>query len=255
MRQNYNDLGLRGIYAIWWRETIVFFREKPRIVSVIINPIIWLLLFGGGLGASVNISGIDYQQFIFAGILVQTFLFSSLFYGAYLVWDKKIDLLKSILVSPLGRSQIFLGKVFGGVTISIIETIIVLIVGYLIGIPLTLYAALAAIMIVIVASAALTAVGLTIGSFMESPEGFQLISSLVIFPLFFLSGALFPPENLPGPLGILVSLNPITYIVDSLRGVLMETQYFSSSLNLTALIGFLIVTNIIGMKAFERMKI
>ena len=245
---------LAGIYAVWWREIIVFMRESPRIISSVASPIIWLVVFGAGLGGSVTISGLDYQHFIFGGILVQTFLFSSLFYGAYLVWDRKIDVLKAVLVSPLSRSSIFLGKVLGGVTISLVESVIVLILGYLLGMENSPAVMLTALAVVAVASAGLTALGLTVGSFMESPEGFQLLSSLVLFPLFFLSGALFPISNLSGPLGLIASVNPVTYIVDLLRGVLSNVHYFPFSIDIAALAIFLLAANLVGIWAFDRMK-
>ncbi|TRO50412.1 ABC transporter, partial [Candidatus Bathyarchaeota archaeon] len=163
-----------GISAIWQREILTFFREKPRIVSAAINPIFWLITFGAGLGSTVAISGINYQQFIFAGIIVQTVLFSSIFYGSYLVWDRRIDLLKAVLVTPLSRQSIFFGKVLSGVTFSLIQTAIILAFGVVIGINYTFASLGLVILTVAVAAAALTAVGLTIGSVMTSPEGFQL---------------------------------------------------------------------------------
>ena len=244
---------LRGIYAIWWRESLVFFRETPRIISAITSPIIWLVIFGAGFGPSIDV-GSDYRQFIFAGILVQTFLFSSLFYGAYLVWDRKIDVLKAVLVSPLGRTSIFLGKVLGGVTISLLESVIVLAIGYLLGMQYSPLTALAVLGLIALASAGLTALGLTIGSFMDSPEGFQLLFGIVLFPLFFLSGALFPVGNLEGALGVLSSVNPVTYIVDLLRGTISGVFYFSPELDSGALAIFVVLSNLAGILAFRRMK-
>jgi ABC-2 type transport system permease protein len=247
-------MNLKGVYAIWWREMTVFMRETPRVVSAIVSPVIWLFIFGAGLGASVNIQGIDYQQFIFAGVITQTFLFTSIFYGAYLVWDKRIDLLKSILVSPLSRATIFFGKVLGGVTISVFESLIVLFFGIFIGIQYTPMSFLMTVAVVIIASAIFTSIGLTIGSTMESPEGFQLLSSFLLFPLFFLSGALFPLDNLPGWLSTVTSVNPVTYVVDMLRGTLVGNYHFDPSHNLLLLGVFLVITSAIGVEAFRRMK-
>jgi len=247
-------MSLNGIYAIWWREMTVFMRETPRVVSAIVSPVIWLFIFGAGLGASVEIQGLDYQRFIFAGVLTQTFLFTSIFYGAYLVWDKRIDLLKSILVSPLSRATIFFGKVLGGVTISLFESLIVLFFGIFIGIQYTPMSFLTTVAVVIIASAIFTSIGLTIGSMMESPEGFQLLSSFLLFPLFFLSGALFPLDNLPGWLSTVTSINPVTYVVDMLRGTLVGTYHFDPSYNLILLGVFLIITSAVGVMAFTRMK-
>jgi ABC-2 type transport system permease protein len=245
---------LKGISAIWQREILTFLREKPRIISAAINPIFWLITFGAGLGSTVAIAGINYQQFIFAGIIVQTVLFSSIFYGSYLVWDRRIDLLKAVLVTPLSRQSIFFGKVLGGVTFALIQTVIILVFGFFIGINYTFVSIGLVVLTVTFAASALTAVGLTIGSLMTSPEGFQLITTFVIFPLFFLSGALFPLENLPVYLATLTTVNPVTYIVDTLRGLLIGSQYYGGLENVIVLVGFTLVANIIGVIAFKRMR-
>ena len=245
---------LRGVSAIWQREMLTFSREKPRIVSAAINPIFWLLTFGAGLGSTVSIEGINYQQFIFAGIIVQTILFSSIFYGAYLVWDRRIDLLKAILVTPLSRSSIFFGKVLSGVTFALIQSSIILIFGLFMNINYTFFSVFLVILTIVVTATGLTALGLIIGSFMTSPEGFQLITTFVIFPLFFLSGALFPLYNLPVYLGMLTSINPVTYIVDMLRGLLIGLQYYGTIENLLVMTGFALVALFIGTLAFERMR-
>jgi ABC-2 type transport system permease protein len=247
-------MNLAGISAIWQREILTFVREKPRIISAAINPIFWLITFGAGLGSTVAIAGINYQQFIFAGIIVQTVLFSSIFYGSYLVWDRKIDLLKAVLVTPLSRHSIFFGKVLSGVTFALIQTAIILAFGFFIGINYTFASIALVVLIVAVAAAALTAVGLTIGSLLTSPEGFQLIITFVIFPLFFLSGALFPLENLPPYLATLTAVNPLTYIVDALRGLLIGLQYYGGIENILVLAGFALAANLIGIQAFRRMR-
>ena len=247
-------MNLNGISAIWQREILTFLREKPRIISAAINPIFWLVTFGAGLGSTVSISGINYQQFIFAGIIVQTMLFSSIFYGSYLVWDRRIDLLKAVLVTPLSRQSIFFGKVLSGVTFALIQTAIILAFGFFIGISYTFASIGLVIMIVALAAAALTAIGLTIGSLMTSPEGFQLITTFVIFPLFFLSGALFPLENLPVYLAALTAVNPVTYIVDALRGLRIGIQYFGSFEIIFILAAFALIANLIGIQAFKRMR-
>ena len=234
---------------------LTFFREKPRIVSAVANPILWLLAFGGGLGSSVTIPGVaNYQQYIFAGILMQTFLFSSIFYGAYLVWDRKMDLLKAILVTPLSRSSIFLGKVLGGVTFSLVEGVIILVFGAVISIQYSVLSIILTLVTITVAAAGLTAVGLTIGSYMTSPEGFQLITTFLIFPLFFLSGALYPLTNLNVYIAALNGINPLTYIVDMLRGILIGLQYFGTLENIMVTVGFAAIANLIGIQAFKKMR-
>jgi len=247
-------MNLTGISAIWQREILTFLRERPRIISAAINPIFWLVTFGAGLGSTVAIAGINYQQFIFAGIIVQTLLFSSIFYGSYLVWDRRIDLLKAVLVTPLSRQAIFFGKVLSGVTFALIQTAIILAFGIFIGINYTITSIVLVVLTVALAASALTAVGLTIGSLMTSPEGFQLITTFVIFPLFFLSGALFPLDNLPVYLATLTAVNPVTYIVDVLRGLLIGMQHYGSLENILVLSGFALVANLIGIQAFKMMR-
>ncbi len=247
-------MNLTGLSAIWQREILAFLREKPRIISAVANPLFWLITFGAGLGSTVDIAGINYQQFIFPGIIVQTILFSSIFYGSYLVWDRKIDLLKAVLVTPLSRQIIFLGKVLSGITFAMIQTAIILVFGLFVGMNYTFSSIGLVLLTIIITAAALTAIGLTIGSLMKSPEGFQLIITFVIFPLFFLSGALFPLENLPTYLTLLTTFNPLTYIVDALRGLLVGLQYYSGLENIVVLTGFAVITNLIGIQAFKRMR-
>jgi len=253
---------LIGIYAVWYREFKVFLREKSRIVASIVTPVLWLLIFGGGLGSSVRITGVNYQTFIFPGILAQVVLFSSVFYGVYIVWDRKIDFLKEVLVAPISRVSIFIGKVIGGATDSMIQVLILLILGTIFGaiglipgLQLTIYSFLGALVILFITTTALVSIGLIIGSQMESPEGFQLISSFVIFPIFFLSGALFPINNLPIWLAPFTLLDPVTYAVDALRNVILGSSQFTLFHDMGIIIAFTAVIIAIGTYAFKKMKL
>ena len=219
---------LMGIYAVWWREFKVFQREKSRIVSSIVQPLMWLFLFGSGVGASVSVSDINYQDYIYPGILAMLVLFGSVYFGLYIVWDRKLDVLKAILVAPVSRISIFMGKVLGGCTDVTLQIIVLFLFSFLFpsinpwGIPL-------ALLLLFITSIALVSMGLALGSLFESLEGFQVISAFLIFPLFFLSGALFPVnDKLPGWLRGLVKLNPLTYAVDGVRGVLLNINIFPS---------------------------
>jgi ABC-2 type transport system permease protein len=251
-----------GIGAIWYREWKVFLREKSRIVASAVNPILWLLVFGGGLGRNVSIPGVEYQAFIFPGILAQAVLFSSIFFGVYIVWDRKIDFLKEVLVAPISRTSVFIGKVVGGATDSVVQSVILLTLGAVLGragvIPglhLTAWSFAMALLILALTTAALVSVGLIIGARMDSPEGFQLISSFLLFPTFFLSGALFPIDQLPRWLAPLVRLDPLTYSVDALRHAILGTGHFAPGLDLAVLAAFTVVVIAIGSLAFQRMKV
>jgi ABC-2 type transport system permease protein len=253
---------LKGIYALWYRELKVFVREKSRIVSAIVQPIIWLLVIGGGIGSAVSFGGLNYQTFLYPGILVQSAMFSSIFFGVYIVWDKKIDFLKEVLVAPIARTSIFVGKILGGATDTIIQISILLAIGFvfmqsglLVGVAFNFFTIIAALVILFVATVGLVSVGLIIGSQMESPEGFQLIGTFLIFPMFFLSGALFPIDNLPSWLGSVVLVDPVTYAVDGLRGVMLGSSHFPVLLDFGVMCAFAAVMILIGTYAFKKMKV
>jgi ABC-2 type transport system permease protein len=245
---------LDGLYALWYREFKVFLREKSRIVSSLFTPLLWIVVFGGGLGSSVSLGGTNYQVFIFPGILTMTILFSSIFFGLYIVWDKRIDFFKEVLVAPLSRLTIFAGKTLGGCTDALIQGSLMLAFGVILGVSYSaLMVALVMIFMLVLASAVVS-IGLIIGSFMESPEGFNLIVSFLVFPLFFLSGALFPIDNLPSWLRAFTTLNPVTYAVDGMRGVILGMSTFPVMMDLGILFGFAAVMLGIGSIAFSRMK-
>lgn len=245
---------LSGLLALWLREFKVFTREHSRIVSSVFTPILWLIVFGGGLGSSIVISGMNYQTFIYPGIVSMSVLFTSVFFGVYIVWDKKIDFLKEVLVAPLRRSTIFMGKVIGGMTGSLIQGTIMLLLGPLFGVGYTPVVLIKAYVVVFVMAAGLVSLGLVIGSQMESPEGFGLIVSFVVYPMFFLSGALFPIDNLPPWLGYFVLLDPLTYGVDALRGAMLGTSRFPYLVDLAVITAFAAFMIAVGTQAFKRMK-
>lgn len=245
---------LSGIYAIWEREFKVFLREKSRVISSIISPLFWLLIFGTGLGAHVTLAGTNYQVFLYPGIIVMTCLFTSMFYGVYVLWDKRLDFLKEVLVAPLRRSTIFLGKVLGGITDALLQVTILMILGPFFGIhfgwnliPIYLFLSLLV--------TGTVSLGLTMGSIVESPEAFGLINSMINFPLFFLSGALFPLSDLPAWLTIFTRINPVTYAVDAMRILMLGIGTFNLAIDLSVLAAFALVMIAIGTYAFGKMKL
>ncbi len=245
---------LQGIYAVWWRELKVFQREKSRIVSSIVQPLMWLFLFGTGIGAGVSVGDLNYRDYIYPGVLTMSVLFGSVFFGLYIVWDRKLDVLKAVLVAPVFRISIFLGKVLGGCTDVMLQIIILFLFSFLFpsinprGIPL-------AFVFLLTTSIALVSMGLAIGSLLESLEGFQVISSFLVFPLFFLSGALFPiDEKLPGWLTGLVKINPLTYAVDGVRGALLNLNVFPLYIDFGVIAFFALIMFGLGSVLFGRMK-
>jgi len=243
-----------AIYALWFREFKVFTREKSRIITSIFTPLLWIFVFGGGLGSAVNIGGINYQIFIYPGIVAMSVLFSSVFYGVYIIWDRKIDILKEVLVAPLSRTSIFVGKVLGGCTDSMIQAFIMLLISFAVGVYLSPSAFLLAILILFLLSLSLVSTGLIIGSLMESPEGFNMIVSFLVFPLFFFSGALYPLDKLPLWLSAITYIDPVTYGVDGLRTVTIGISQFPLYFDVGVLGMFAAVMFTVGTRAFERMK-
>ncbi|MCX6660625.1 MAG: ABC transporter permease [Candidatus Bathyarchaeota archaeon] len=244
-----------AIYALWYREFKVFTREKSRVVTSVFTPLLWIFVFGGGLGSTIDIEGINYQVFIYPGVLAMSVLFSSVFYGVYIIWDRKIDILKEVLVAPLSRTSIFVGKVLGGCTDSMIQAFLMLMISFTVGVYLTPYAFLMAVLVLFLLSLSLVSAGLIIGSVMESPEGFNMIISFLVFPLFFFSGALYPLNNLPPWLAAITYIDPVTYGVDALRTVTIGVSRFPIYLDLSVLAGFALVMFTVGTIAFERMNV
>src|SRR3972149_1148071 len=245
---------LEGFYALWYREMKVFTREKSRIVSSLVTPLLWLVVFGGGLGSAGSLGGVNYQIFIFPGILAMTILFSSVFFGLYIVWDKKIDFFKEVLVAPLSRVTIFAGKMVGGSIDALLQGAAMLVLGVVLGIRYNLLTLVLSFVFMFVLASALVSLGLIIGSNMESVEGFQLIISFLVFPMFFFSGALFPIDNLPSYLLLFTIIDPVTYAVDGLRGLLLGSSQLPIALNMAILAGFAAVMIGIGTWSFKRLK-
>jgi len=245
---------LEGFYALWYREMKVFTREKSRIVSSLFTPLLWIVVFGGGLGSAVSLGGVNYQVFIFPGILTMTILFSSVFFGLYIVWDKKIDFFKEVLVAPLSRTTIFAGKMVGGSVDALIQGCAMLAFGVILGISYSPTVLILAFIFMFVLASALASLGLIIGSNMESVEGFQLIISFLVFPMFFFSGALFPIRDLPPYLLMFTVLDPVTYAVDGLRGLLLGSSQLPIILNLLILSAFATVMIGVGTWSFRRLK-
>lgn len=247
---------LTKIYALWLREFKVFLREKSRLIASTFTPILWLFVIGSGLGATspATAPGVDYQQFIFPGIVAMSIIFSSVFFGSYIIWDRKFDFLKSVMVAPVSRGSVFVGKTLGGMTTSLIQAAILLAIGAAIGIPFTPMSLVQVVAVILLMSFGLTSLGLAFGSYMYSLEGFQMIVSFVVFPLFFLSGALFPLDDLPGWLQILTAADPATYGVDAMRYSMLGVGSNSIEFDLMILAGYTAALGAFRIYSFNRMK-
>lgn len=249
---------LRGIYTLWLREVKRYLRDRARIVSSFVQPLLWLGIFGSGVRFTPNeIPGLTSQQFIFPGIIGQTLLFTSMFMGISVIWDKEFGFLKEILVAPVSRFSVFLGKMFGDSTDAVIQGTIVFALGLLLSLQLTPIMFLETLPLMILVTFGLVSIGLTVASFMESLESFGVIQSFINLPLFFLSGAIFPiGSDVPAWLQVASSFNPLTYGVDALRTVILGSAWSSHPLYYDLLIvaAFDIAMITIGTMAFSRKK-
>ena len=254
---------IRGFYTLWLREIKRFLRDRTRIVSSFVQPLLWLVIFGAGFGLRFTIPGLSYQQVIFPGIVGQTLLFTAMFMGISVIWDKEFGFMKEILVAPVSRFTIFLGKMVGDSTCAFLQGIIVFLVGMALGIPINPVTLIWALPVMLLITFGLVSIGLTIASFMGNLESFGAIQTFINLPLFFLSGALFPLKgqgiNLPSWLTVVAAWNPLTYGVDALRNIVLgaawtpfQIQSLGVDLGFVALFDGIMI--VVGTWAFTRMK-
>jgi ABC-2 type transport system permease protein len=216
---------LEGIYTIWLRENKRFLRYRSRILTSVVTPLLWLLIFGTGLGSAMRFGGIPgggYKEFIYPGIIGQTVLFTAVFSGVSVIMDRQYGFLKEILVAPITRPSIVFGKALGISTTALIQGVFLLVLSFVVGIQMTPTIFLMSTVVILLISLGLAGLGLLIASFTDSMEGFNLILSFIVLPIFLLSGALFPVSGLPSLLKFAVYLDPLTYGVDGLRAIILN---------------------------------
>jgi ABC-2 type transport system permease protein len=218
---------LATITMVWQREMIRFFRMPSRIITGLAQPLIFLFILGAGLDPLVGdrtAGGIDYQEFIFPGVIAMSILFSSLFSAISIVWDREFGFLREMLVAPVSRVGLVLGKAVGGGSIAVVQGLILLIAAPLIGVTLNPLEFVEMFGLLLLLAFSLNAFGIVIASRMQRMEGFQMVMTLVVNPMLFLSGAIFPTEGLPTWLEVLTRLNPVTYGVDPIRRVMLGSD-------------------------------
>lgn len=245
------------IYTIWLRSMKRFVRSKSRIIGSISMPLFFLLFLGFGLNSVVQIPGMsgDYIAFLIPGMVAMSVLFTSVFSGIQIIWDKQFGFLKETLVAPVSRLEIMLGQTAGGASTAFIQGVIILILSLFIGLKIaSIPGFLIAFGFMALIGIAFTAFGIAIASRMEDMTGFQLIMNFVIFPIFGLSGALFPISGLPSFLVPITLVDPLTYGVEGIRYGLTGVSQINPLVSLAALGGFTVVMTIIGAFLFRKVK-
>lgn len=248
---------MNTVYILWQRQLKRFYRNKARVIGSFAQPLLFLVAFGFGFGPVFQEAGQgSYLQFLVPGIISMSILFSSIFSGIELIWDKQFGFLKETLVAPVSRLKIMIGRVLGGATIAVMQGIIILLISLLFGFKIySIWFALFSIIVMFVTAILFTAIGTAIASKLTDMQGFQLLMNLLVMPLFFLSGALFPLENLPKAISIITSLNPLTYAVDLIRYLLIGINSFSVIFSIVILIILMSLAVIVSSRLFSRMEV
>lgn len=248
----------RHIYALWLRDLKRFLRTPSRIVGSLALPLLLLVFLGFGFGGAA-IPGlpedVDYLEFLVPGMVGFTILFGASFAGLSILSDREVGFLKEILVAPVSRTSIVLGRIAGGSTTAFIQAILILVLSIPIGFrPQRLLSIPLAFVFLVLIAVTFVGFGVALASQFRDSEGFGLVVQFVIFPLFFLSGAIYPVASLPTPVQVLAYLNPLTYGVDGLRAVLVGTSELPLAVDVGAMLLASAIMVGIGSYLFDRVE-
>jgi ABC-2 type transport system permease protein len=248
---------MTAIYILWLREVKRYTRSRPQIIASLAQPLLYLLVLGFGLGPVFQQSGQgSYVQFIAPGVIGMGILFTSIFSGIGLLWDRQFGFLKETLVAPVPRLNIMVGRTLGGATIAMIQGTLVLIVCMIAGFRPQGYAALPlALLFMALTAIVFAGLGTAIGSALKDMQGFQFIMNFLVMPIFFLSGALFPLANLPTALAAATRVDPLSYGVDGLRGALIAQSQFAFATDAGMLLVFAAAFLALGAWSFSKIQI
>lgn len=245
------------IYILWLRQLKHYWRSKARLVGSLGQPLLFMVAFGFGIGPMYTqaTGGANYMDFLAPGIVSMSILFTAVFSGLEVIWDRQFGFLKETLVAPISRTEIMLGKTFGGATIALIQGLIVLSLTYVLGFRISsLSSFILGLVFMVLIAVFFAGLGLAIASKMKDMQGFQLIMNFLIMPIFFLSGALFPLQNLPGPIYLISRIDPLTYGVDGLRGVISGISIFGIYNDFVVMSTLAILVCAIGAMLFSKVE-
>ncbi len=245
------------IYILWLRQLKRFFRRRARIIGSIGQPLLFLVALGFGMGPVYARAGQgSYIQFLAPGIIAMSILFTAVFSGVEVIWDRQFGFLKETLVAPVSRLEIMIGRTLGGATVAVVQGIIVLLVSTLVGFRLQAVAQLPlTFLFMFLIALAFTAFGTAVASTLDDMHGFQLIMNFLVMPLFFLSGSFFPLDGLPRTLAIVTRLNPLSYGVDGLRDTLIGVGHFGVGPDFLVLLLTTVVFLVLGSYLFSKTQI
>lgn len=242
---------------MWLREVKKFLRSKSRIFGALGQPIFYLLALGYGLGSVFQAAGQgNYIEFLVPGVIGMTIIFTSIFNGMQIIWDRQFGFLKETLVAPVSRVAIMFGRTLGGATVSTAQGTLVLVLTLFFGFhPYSWALVIPAILVMLLIGLLFSALGIMVASLLTDMQGFQLIMNFLVMPMFFLSGSLFPLTNIPLLLQILATIDPLSYGVDALRTLLINTSHFGITIDIAVLGGITIVFLGLGSYFFTKIQV
>jgi len=248
---------MRTIYILWLRQLKRFIRKKASLIGALGQPIIFLVAFGFGLSPIFARAGAgNYINFIAPGIVGMTVLFTSIFTGVEIIWDKQFGFLKETFVAPVSRFEILIGKTLGGATVAIIQGFLVFLITFVAGFrPVSIALLPVAFFFMIIIAILFSAFGTAIAARLDDMQGFPLIINFVIQPLFYLSGALFPIKELPVVLDFITKINPLSYGIDGMRYALSGTNIFSPWISVGVLLGVTVIILLFGLYQFSKIEL
>ncbi len=248
---------MNAIYILWLRELKRYVRSRAMIVASLGQPLLYLLVLGFGLGPVFQKAGNgSYLQFVAPGVIGMSVLFTSVFSGIGLLWDRQFGFLKETLVAPVPRVTVMIGKTLGGATVATVQGLLVLVICLIAGFrPVNWLTLPLALVFMIMTAIVFAGLGVAIGSRLQDIQGMQLIMNFVVLPIYFLSGALFPLTGLPSVLNFLTRADPLSYGVDGLRNVLIGTSEFSPQLSLGVLAACALLFVAIGSYSFSKIEV
>ncbi len=248
---------MTAIYMLWLRQLKRYFRSRSRIVASLGQPLLFLLALGFGFGPIFRRAGQgNYIQFLAPGVIGMTILFTAIFSGIELIWDRQFGFLKETLVAPVPRILIMIGRTLGGATVALLQGFIVVIICFVAGFRVHTFSAIPlALLFMALIALLFTALGTAIASVLQDFQGFQLVMNFLVMPIFFLSGALFPLAGLPVVLSVLATIDPLSYGVDGLRAVLSSQAHFGATVDLIVLGALSSIVLVIGARLFSRIQL
>lgn len=241
------------IYAVYLREIIRLWRQKVRLVTTIVMPLLWLGVIGNAFNSVFKLPmKIDFISFLTPGILVMTMVFTATISGITTVFDREFGFMKEMLVAPIRRESILIGKIFGGITQAILQGTIIIILAIFMGVHFSIFSLPGIFLTMFLVSLSFVSLGLAVAGRIASMEGFQMVMNFLMQPMIFLSGAFYPTSMLPSALKMLVRINPLTYGVDAMRYFVVGINEFNVMFDLLILSAFSIFLVFIGSRSFRK---